>query len=80
MPRFGSLRSYEQLDVLAQRYSCLPSDLLHTSYQDYCMNEACAIAGEARDRSLIERTQDSPPPALPPRRVGGLLVGSFSKD
>ena len=77
MPRFGSLRSYEQLDALATHYHCLPSDVLRTSYAEYCINEACAIAGEARDARRLE-TQN--PPEMTPRRVGSLMVGAFHRE
>jgi len=79
LPHFGSLRSLEQLDALATRYHCLPSEVLRTSYWEYCVNEACAIVGEARDARLIE-TQRPLEPEMKPRRVGGLMVGAFHRE
>jgi hypothetical protein len=77
LPHFGSLRSFEQLDALAQRYHCRPSDLLSGSYTAYCIDEACAIAGEAKDaRALAAMTPAEPPP----RRVGGRLIGAFHRE
>ena len=79
MPHFGSLRSYEQLDAVATRYHVRPSALAfeRDPYRAYCLDEACAIAGEARDARLLTMARESEPPA---RRVKGLLVGSFSRD
>ncbi len=80
-PHFASLRSLEQLDALATRYHVRPSALAdeRDPYRAYCLDEAAALAGEARETRMIEavRAPDPPPPV---RRVQGLLVGSFSRE
>ena len=79
MPPFGSLRSYEQLDAVASRYHVRPSDLAHERdpYRAYCLDEACALAGEALGARLIETLKPAEPPA---RRVDGRLIGTFHRE
>jgi len=64
---------------VATRYHCRPSALAHERdpYRAYCLDEACALAGEAKDARLI---QGAKPPEMKPRRVGSLMVGAFHRE
>jgi hypothetical protein len=61
-----TLDGLARLDLLAQRYSCRPSDLTgeRDPYRAYCLDEACAIVGSKRDadaRAAIEETPGGRP-------------------
>jgi hypothetical protein len=47
-------------------------------YRAYCLDEAAALAGEAKDVRLLADAPKAAEP--PPRRVNGLLVGAFHRE
>jgi hypothetical protein len=53
----------------------LPSDVLRRSYTEFCIDQACAIAGEAREARRIEQPPETQ--AAPPRWKNGLLIGTI---
>ncbi len=40
-----SLTTLRTADILAQRYGGRPSEYLQSSYESWCIDEACALAG-----------------------------------
>lgn len=71
----------QQTDALAQRYGTRPSILLGEAdpYRAYCIDEACALAGQARESARTTTTNGSrAAPSVV--RKHGILMGSFSRE
>lgn len=86
MPHFASLWGLQQTDALAQRYGVRPSTLLGVSdaYMAYCVDVACALAGDAKERKAESASTGKAEPEPPPptvRMVNGLplIVGTLVK-
>lgn len=49
------------LDALARRYGCRPSDLTAEAdpYRAYCLDEACALAGNLHERESAEAAEST---------------------